>query len=394
MNTNEIHGTSVLILGYGREGKSTQSWLQKHYPALHITIADKTTGGNEYVAKIQEYDTVIRSPGVSPYLPELVAYMRQGGHVTTATNIFFSLVRGSTIGITGTKGKSTTSSLIAHILSATRKDVRLVGNIGRPMLDEIDSSTRDTVFVIELSSHQLVDIRYSPHIAVLLDIVPEHLDYYPDFASYKLAKENIFRFQKPGDHLVRNEKTDVPFATQLLGNAENISAAAKVARLMHVLDADIARQFATFTPLPHRLEFVGEYKAIRFYNDSLATIPEATIHALRALGPEVRTLIAGGYDRHLDYAEFGRYIKDHPIDVLILFPDTGKRMWEAVPESIRSTMRVHHVGSMQEAVSLAYAHTPKRKICLLSPAAASYNMFRDYADRGDQFKDWVKKIGR
>ena len=164
-------------------------------------------------------------------------------------------MRGNTIGVTGTKGKSTTTSLIAHILSAAHKDVRLVGNIGKPMLDEVDNSTADTVFVIELSSHQLVDIRYSPHIAVLLNIVPEHLDYYPNFASYKRAKENIFRFQQPGDHLVRNEKATVPFVTKLLGNAENISAAVKVARLMHIPDVDIVRLLSTFSPLPPPFSF-------------------------------------------------------------------------------------------------------------------------------------------
>lgn len=394
MNTNEIHGISVLILGYGREGKSTHSWLQKHYPALRVTVADKTTGGNAYLAKIREYDTVIRSPGVSPYTREIVAYVRQGGHVTTATNIFFSLVRGRTIGITGTKGKSTTTSLIAHILSATRKDVRLVGNIGTPMLDELDSGTSDTVFVIELSSHQLVDVRYSPHIAVLLDIVPEHLDYYPDFVSYKRAKENIFRFQKPGDHLVQNEKAAGPFTTKLLGNAQNISAAVSVARLMHVPETDIARELATFSPLAHRLEFAGEFDGIRFYNDSLATIPQATIHALEALGSNVATLIAGGYDRNLNFSVLGEYLSTHPVETLILFPDTGEKIKKAIDSYHGIGSTYYGVKTMEEAVKLAYLHTPRGKICLLSPASASYNMFRDYADRGDQFKDSVKKIGR
>lgn len=414
MHTNEIHGTSVLILGYGREGKSTHSWLQKHYPALRVSIADKTTGGNEYLARIHAYDTVIRSPGVSPYKAEIVEYVRSGGHVTTATNIFFSLVKGRTIGITGTKGKSTTTSLIAHILSARYKDVRLVGNIGRPMLDEVDSGTGETIFVVELSSHQLVDIRYSPHTAVILRIVSEHLDYYPDFASYVSAKSNIVKFQQSSDSVVYNPKhaevaaivergkaarhpfysKDAPHCpTHLLGNTENVLAATTVAHIFGVSDAAIKLQIGSFTPLPHRLEFVDEYKAIRFYNDSLATIPEATIHALNALGPGVGTLIAGGYDRHLDYSEFGRYMKDHPPDVLILFPDTGKRIWDAVPESVKGKIQVYHAGSMQEAVSLAYAHTPKGKICLLSPAAASYNMFRDYADRGEQFREWVQKLG-
>lgn len=380
MHTSEIHGNSVLILGYGREGKSAEAWLQKHYPDMDISVSD-----SEHIPE-KAFDMVVRSPGVSPYT------LKVSGFVTTPTNIFFSRVKGTTIGITGTKGKSTTASLIAHILSSAHKDVRLVGNIGTPMLDALDSSTRDTVWVIELSSHQLVDIHYSPHIAVLLDIVPEHLDYYPDFASYKRAKENIFRFQKPGDHLVQNEKAAGPFTTKLLGNAQNISAAVSVARLMHVPETEIARRLATFSPLAHRLEFAGEFDGIRFYNDSLATIPQATIHALEALGSNVATLIAGGFDRNLNFSVLGEYLSAHPVETLILFPDTGEKILRSI--SHHSSPITHHfVHTMEKAVKLAYAHTPRGKICLLSPASASYNMFRDYADRGDQFKDWVKKIG-
>ncbi len=412
--TQEIKGTSALILGYGREGRSVHVWLQKHYPSLRVAIADKKTDGDAYLEHIGDYDSVIRSPGVSPYSKKMQEYVQQGGHVTTATNIFFSLVRGKTIGVTGTKGKSTTSSLIAHILTAHYADVRLVGNIGTPMLDELDSGNDDTVFVIELSSHQLVDIRYSPHIAVMLRIVFEHLDYYPDFASYVSAKSNIIKYQKPSDVVVYNPKhhevaaiaqtgkstrhpfhmeNTVMFPTHVLGNAENIAAATTVSRLLGVSESVMKRQLESFTPLPHRLEYVGQYHRIRFYNDSLATIPQATIHALDALGEDVGTLIAGGYDRHLDYRELGLYVGNHPVGALILFPDTGKRIWEVLPERARKQIRVYHVGSMEEAVRLAYAHTPKGNICVLSPGSASYNMFRNYADRGDQFKEWVRKLG-
>lgn len=371
----EIRGKSILIVGYGREGKSAESWITKHYPHAKIAVSDS------WHIPQQSFDTVIRSPGVSPFT------LRVSGHVTTATNIFFSRVKGITIGITGTKGKSTTASVIAHILKAAYPDVRLCGNIGTPMLDELDRSTKDTVFVIELSSHQLVDIRYSPRIAVLLSIVPEHLDYYPDFESYKKAKENIFRFQKSGDHLVRSEKTDETFTTKLLGNQENISVAVHVARFMRVPEETIQKQLASFAPLPHRLEHVGEFRGIRFYNDSLATIPEATIHALKSLGSDVKTLIAGGYDRNLDFSILRDFLTKHPVKTLILFPDTGEKIGD------RAAQKQFFIHTMRDAVTLAYQHTPKGTICLLSPASASYNLFRDYADRGDQFKMWVKKLG-
>lgn len=414
MRTNEIRGNSVLILGYGREGKSVHAWLKKHYPSLHIAIADKKTDGDAYLEHLGDYDSVIRSPGVSPYSGKMQEYVQKGGHVTSATNIFFSLVKGMTVGVTGTKGKSTTSSLIAHILTKHYADVRLVGNIGTPMLDELDSENPDTVFVIELSSHQLSDVRYSPHIAVLLGIVSEHMDYYRDFASYVSAKSNIIRYQTGSDVMVYNpdhpevaavarmgKAVHKPFhvnesgvsASHILGNAENIAAAVMVARVTGVSQEIIDRQLATFTPLPHRLEFSGEYHGIRFYNDSLATIPQATIHALAALGPEVSTLIAGGYDRHLDYSVLGAYLDTHPVGTLILFPDTGKRIWDALSERTKKQTQVYHVESMEKAVHVAYTNTKKGNICLLSPASASYNMFRDYADRGEQFKAWVKKIG-
>jgi len=450
----EIQGTSALILGFGREGKSVLAWLKTHYPALRIGIADKQVAeglmsgqtmegavvynGEGYLAHLTEYDTVIRSPGISPYLPEVAAFLANGGYMTSATNIFFSRVAGITIGITGTKGKSTTSSLIAHILRTQYADVRLVGNIGLPMLDALDTATDKTVFVIELSSHQLYDCKHSPHIAVMLGIVSEHLDYYPDLLSYASAKANIVRHQAGEDFLVYNPEhtllrslaesarskkivygakphsgqyttvrdgivelyadgksyqvitmSDVP----LLGNQENVLAAITVASLMHVPIVSIAQAITPFKSLPHRLEFVGEFRGIRFYNDSLATIPQATIHALDALGTQGTTLIAGGYDRHLDFTELGAYLRSHTVASIILFPDTGKRIWEAIGQVQKGSINKFEVTSMEEAVKLAYVHTQVGAVCVLSPGSASYNLFRDYEDRGEQFKQWVRSLG-
>ncbi len=439
MMTEEIRGTRILILGTGREGTSTDHWLRRHYPALHIESRDKDRDGEGYLSGLSAFDTVIRSPGVSPYLSEIRAYAEAGGHVTSATNIFFSRVSGMTVGITGTKGKSTTSSLIAHILSSYRSDVRLVGNIGYPMLDALDSSTPETVFVIELSSHQLADCRYSPRIAVILGIVAEHLDYYPDISTYARAKANITAFQSTRDWVIYNPEhtivreiadtaksrrvtyrrlkatgthtgiadgiisvmhgeSPVPVMNlshvPLIGNVENVLAAVTVADIIGVPPATIAESVGPFKSLPHRLEFAGEFRGIRFYNDSLATIPEATIHALESLGSDVCTLIAGGYDRHLDFTSLGAYLRAHPVPTLILFPDTGRRILEAIgPLTQGAMITPYPVRTMEEAVRLAYGHTPAGKICLLSPASASYNLFRNYEDRGNQFKEWVRTFG-
>ena len=432
---NEIQGESALIIGYGREGKSVEAWLHKHYPSLRIGVTD-AKDGDQYLQTLHEYDTVIRSPGVSPYLPEIAAFVRQGGHVTSATNIFFSHVPGMVIGVTGTKGKSTTASLITHILSAHYPDVRLVGNIGIPMLDHLEGASKSTIFVAELSSHQLTDIRYSPHIAALLPIVPEHQDYYPDLETYAAAKANITKFQTAEDIIIYDTSNSRlahiahtslaqkrPYTSQkqidgayawmegnvvmslqgavidrsaiaLQGNAHSLLAATVVSHSMNVTDSDIGEALRTFTPLPHRLEPVGDYDGVRYINDSLSTIPEAAVHALDALGPDVATLIAGGFDRGLSYDVLGKRLLSSLVQTLILFPDTGKKIKNAVIQADAhhlSHITYYDVHTMEEAVKLAKTHTPKGKICLLSPASASFNLFRDYADRGEQFKEWVKK---
>ena len=161
-----------------------------------------------------------------------------------------------------------------------------------------------------------------------------------------------------------------------------------VAKHFRVSSSLVSLALQSFRPLPHRLEFIGEYRGIKFYNDSLATIPEATIHALRALGNDVETLIAGGFDRGLDYAILRDYLNKYQVKTLILFPDTGEKIGKDVP------IQKFFVRSMEEAVKLAYKYTSKNKICLLSPASASFNLFKDYEDRGNQFKEWVKKFGK
>jgi len=446
-------GQSFLILGYGREGKSTHRYLVKHYPGKKIAIADRQEikpiidspteiySGRKCLQSLCRYDVIIRSPGVSLQLPELQKCLQSGKKLTSATNIFFSECQGMVIGITGTKGKSTTASLIAHILKEKYSDVRLVGNIGRPALDYLPGSNRKTVFVAELSSFQLEDIDFSPHLVVLLNIVPEHLDRYQNFSQYLEAKRRIFCQQTAKDILVFNpshqivnkltlnsparkyhfsltdKKTDcyldkenvfvqkkdshpwfvlprqqIPLLGE--GNIENALAAICVGLILKVPLEKIRQAIAEFKPLKHRLEFVGEYQGIKFYNDSLATIPEATIHALKALGEDVETLIAGGYERNLDFTALGIFLGKRGLKALILFPPTGKRIWQAlIKATAKKELRPqkYDVTSMEEAVKIAFEITSPGKICLLSPASASFGRFRDYQERGNLFKQLVKK---
>ncbi len=433
----EIIGSSVLILGYGAEGQSVHCWLKKFYPRLKIGIADQNRDKN-YLDAIKNYDTIVRSPGIPADSPALLKASIAGKQLTSATNIFFSVCPEKIIAVTGTKGKSTTASLIQTILSTAYPDVRLVGNIGNPALDYLDGADKNTLFVIELSSYQLEDIHYSPSIAVMLAIVPEHLDHHRGFKNYASAKSRIIRYQSPNDAVIFNPSHDVSakLANQsaakkfcfslepdiasfcwiergkiyakgkdkiskliiptdeipLLGegNLENCMAAITVGILMDVPLERIRKTITGFQPLEHRLEFVGEFRGIEFYDDSIATIPEATIHAVKALGEKVETLILGGFDRGIDYSGLGLFLRQRKeIKTLILFPDTGKKIWQAVcgatPQK-KLEINMFEVSSMQEAVAIAFRQTSSGRVCLLSPASASYNLYTNFKERGNEFK--------
>lgn len=430
----EIIGSSVLILGYGVEGQDTHRYLHKFYPEVVVGIADQHNIklpedlpaqlflGEDYLKAAENFETVVRSPGIPAILPILQKAKESGRNITSATNIFFSECPGTIIGITGTKGKSTTASLIAKILAQKYPDVRLVGNIGNPALDYLENANQNTLFVIELSSYQLEDIRYSPFVAVILDIVPEHLDRYQNFENYVAAKKKIVKFQTPKDYVVfnQNHKISTDIASQSLakqvhfsltdslpvadtpllgrGNRENLMAAIAVAKILKISYLAIRQAVKNFKPLPHRLEKIGEFRGITFYDDSISTIPQSTIHALEALGEKVETLIAGGFDRGLDYTELGKFLANRKgLKNIILFPDTGKKVWQAVQAAkTKQKMPLHlmkfDVFLMKQAVKIAFAKTGKGKICLLSPAAASYNLFKNFEDRGNEFERKVKGV--
>ena len=450
----------VLILGYGREGASVLEFLRRKEPDTHFAVADRreqlgdasphgATGslagvelhlGPRYLERAAEFDVIFRSPGVPLRLPELQGAKERGVKLSSLMNLFFEHAPGTVIGVTGTKGKSTTSTLIAHLLRSTRADVRLVGNIGRPALDELGGATSDTLFVTELSSFQLEDLTFSPHIAVVLGIVPEHLDHHGTFCSYTGAKARIvakqttqdfvcFSPETPGatdvascsqgtqiryglgagngyrswvqdDHIVfSRDGTYIPVqhCRQLpllgRGNLLNALAAVAVASLLDIPAPAMQAALSSFLPLEHRLEPVGVASGIEFYNDSLSTIPEAAAHALEALGSRVRTLIVGGHDRGLEFHPVARAIADSPLEHLILLPTTGDKIWRSLvdefPERARE-LRAHCAASMEEAVRIAVEHTPKGGICLLSPASSSFGLFADYKERGDSFKEQVR----
>jgi UDP-N-acetylmuramoylalanine--D-glutamate ligase len=431
MKLEELKNKKILIVGKGIEGAATFKYLKTHLPDSIIDSVDQKDGEN-YLNKQKEYDIAIKSPGVKA---ELITIP-----YTTATNIFMSNAKGKIIGVTGTKGKSTTSTLIYKMLEKQKLDVYFGGNIGQSPLDFIDKLSDNSWTVLEMSSYQLNDLKISPHIAVVLMITSEHLDYHKTVENYIEAKRNILKFQKKDDFAVINK--DYPASHQsdihtlgkifrvsrerevgdgcfvednaiwfnsngkkekiietdkikLLGrhNLENVCAASCAAILAGVSKVNAAKVLEEFRGLEHRLEYVGERNEVLFYNDSLATVPEAAIEAMEAL-PDTETLIAGGFDRGLDYSGLAQYLNKGQIKTLILFPPTGARIWEEICKvtSEGSRPEKFDVKTMEQAVRIAAAETLPGKICLLSPASASFGIFKDYKDRGNQFKEEISKI--
>lgn len=379
----------VLILGYGREGQSTYKFLQSRFPYLQIDTADQKDGLN-YLEKIANHQVIFKTPGIKPHFPEIRKAKKQGKLITSQTQIFFYLCPGKIIGVTGTKGKSTTASLIYHVLSQNGIPSVLVGNIGKPMLDYLPEINSDTWVIAELSSFQLMDLKKSPHIAVLQNIYPDHLDYHKDFNEYKNAKMNIIKYQRPGDYFIHDlPLPDKPIESQLLGkhNQLNILPSIEIGKILKIPQEKILESIKKFVPLDNRLQSVAIKKGIEFYVDTLATIPEATMAAIDTLNPQ--TLIAGGHDRHQDYTALGKKIDASNINTLILFPNTGKKIWQSIGnKSIQHFL----VGSMDEAIKIAFEKTLKGKICLLSPAAPSFTLFKDYIDEAEQYKKCILNL--
>jgi len=428
----------ILILGAGREGLSVARYLLHISPEANITIADSSSAvidlpgctiltGENYPTSLTAWDSIVVSPGIPPSTPLL----QTAQTITTATNIFLQDVLGTTIAVTGSKGKSTTSSLIAAILKHHNPRVHLVGNIGTPALDVLQQhNTRDDIFVYELSSYQASRLVQGPDVAVIVNLFPEHLDYHGGANAYYRDKLRITTTQHadqvvfynshntelanritashaqknpwPNDRAAfvlhdalyyGNDKVidvaDIP----LLGahNIDNCLAAISVAKYFQVSNTEIAQAIRAFTPLRHRLQKVGTYQQITFYDDAISTTPESTIAALDAL-PSVGAIILGGLDRGYDFQHLAQVIATKKIPTLIFFPDSGATIRKAIAKTGYVATQQLDAQSMEQAVLFAYAHTPHNTACLLSCASPSYSIFKNFEDKGDQFQEWVKKL--
>ncbi|NCC87298.1 MAG: UDP-N-acetylmuramoyl-L-alanine--D-glutamate ligase [Clostridia bacterium] len=416
----------VLILGFGREGRSTYNYIRKYLPNLplaiadqnHINVDDENTVcicGDDYLAAINDYEIVMKSPGVSVR----DVHIDDSVDVTCQMELFLKFAPCKKIGITGTKGKTTTSTLTYMMLKAAEVDTCIIGNIGVPVFEMIDSA-EGLVAVIEMSSHQLEFVKTSPDVAIITNLYPEHLDHYHGFEGYVNAKLNIIRNQKAEDIFIANadqdikEFTDMTIKAKQIGvsvnadeeneflgklaklnshlkgrhNAQDIFFAAAAASIFGASNAAIEKGVAQFYGIPHRMELVGKFKGIKFYNDCIATIPTAVMLAVDAL-EDVDTLIIGGMDRGIDYSSFITNLVESRISNIICLPETGYKIGKELEKFNKN--KVFYADDMDTAVEISFKKTGEGKSCLLSPAASSYNRYKDFEEKGNHFKELVKQ---
>jgi UDP-N-acetylmuramoyl-L-alanine---L-glutamate ligase len=441
---------SICLLGFGREGRSSYLALGKYAPNNAIFIADANSDvknqfinefghpgnvtfycGANYLDALPKADLVMKSPGISPKL--LNAIDRR--HFFSQTEIFLRLFRQQVIGVTGTKGKSTTVSLLYHIFSVAGRKVLLAGNIGIPPFELLEKIEPDTTIVYEMSSHQLENVSISPGMAILLNIFQEHLDHYPTYKDYQLAKMNIALWQSEDDIFICNQEnptlksllseTHCPAKTYAINgiseslrgttytskdlmihdgefthtikdvcenrklkgdhNLINIGAAALAAHIRGIEDEHISKAIETFNGLPHRLEFIREWKGVKYYNDSISTIPEATIEALKTF-PEVSTLMLGGFDRGIEYKPLVNYLIMNPLPNLIFIGKAGERIYNEYLQHGEPESACFWFDDFEKATRKAISVSKPGGVCLLSPAASSYDMFKNFEERGNTFR--------
>lgn len=447
-----LKGKKIVIVGFGREGVASYKFIRRYFPKAPLTIADRSElinteglgddpnltiiAGEKYDQNLNKFDLILKSPGVNL---NKINYFIPREKFCSQAELFLMAYGENVIGITGTKGKSTTSSLTYHILSNTIGNTVLAGNIGIPFFDIIEDINDETTIVAELSAHQLEYTDFSPHVAILLNLYQEHLDHFNTFNNYQLAKLNITENQKDSDIFIYNYddryipalieshkllRRFIPFSSQttlrdgafctktdivLVKNNEqyceipvadrqnipgrhnnnNIMAAVLACKTKGVSNEDIVKQIATFKGLEHRLELVGTFHDITFYNDSISTIPEATIAALGTI-KRVDTLIVGGFDRGIDYSILIEYLQNNPVSNIAFVGKVGERLlqeWRETGAPLPSNYIVEN--DYKKIVAFAFQNTKHGKSCLLSPAAASYDQFKDFTVRGRTFKQLV-----
>lgn len=446
----------IAILGFGVEGQAVLEYLEKH-GYKNITVCDKNVnlkadfpkgvsaelGEDVYLEGLDKFDVIFRSPGIRWLTPQIQLAVQKGIEVTSCIKFFMDQCPCPVVGISGTKGKGTTSTLIYKILKKGGLNVYLGGNIGDPPIAFLDELKNEDVVVLELSSFQLHDLGKSPHYAVLLNTTIDHLDYHADREEYMEAKENLLIHQAKSSVAVMNkdyeyvkyyeslvkgklmlvsrkdkvengayekngeifycgekkcEKIMNASEIGLIGshNLENVMPAIIISKEFKVTTKDIVKVVKEFKGLPHRLEFVKEVNGVKFYNDSFATTTETSMAAVDSF-TQPTILIAGGYDKGLNYDEWAVKILTKPsLHTVILIGVLADKMENCLLEAekklgaaVGSPTKIIRRDGLEEAVVEAYAEAEEGSVVVMSPAAASFDMFKNYKERGERFREYV-----
>ena len=409
-------------------------------------IIDKVTNyamemslGKSYLNKLRGFDLILRSPSCLPTVPELEEEANRGAIVTTEVELLMKMCPAEIIGVTGSDGKTTTTTLISEILKKAGYNCYVGGNIGTPLFTKLNEIMPDDKVVLELSSFQLMGMEVSPNISVITNITPNHLNVHKDYEEYIEAKKNIFKYQDRDGIVILNydneitrncakeakgkviffsskEKLDNGFIVDdgvikecedkvrkhilntddvILRGAHNFAnIATALAATKTLVDTDIAvKAIKEFKPVEHRIEFVREIGGVKWYNDSASSSPTRTLSGLNAFKEDI-ILIAGGYDKNLDYTPLAKTVVDK-VKTLILIGQTAEKIFDAVKEELdkeNKKMDIYMCDSLEETIKIARKSAQKGEVVLFSPASASFDMFKNFADRGNKFKKLVNEI--
>lgn len=396
-------------------------------------------GGKDSLSRLKGFDIIFRSPSCMPDRPELVEAVENGAVLTSEIEMVLKLAPCKVIGVTGTEGKTTTTTLINEIVKKSGRKTYLGGNMGKPIFTKIRNIKPENIIILELSSFQLSDMDISPDISVVTNIYPDHLNVHKSYEEYREAKKNIFEYQSENGIVVLNydneftrefakeangkviffsskEKLDDGFIydkadgtikycedgvrrhiikkedIKLRGihNYENICAA--IAATSSIVDVDTQiKAIEEFTGVEHRLEFVRELNNVKWYNDSIGTSPASTIAGLNSFDEDI-ILLAGGSDKGLDYEEVGKTIA-RKVRALILTGPTSEKIENATKQALNGkSIEIYYTSNMQESVNLAKDIAKAGDVVLLSPASASFDLYKNFEDRGHQFKDCVNSL--
>ncbi len=451
MRLAELRGHKIAVYGLGREGRAMLRVLRRRLPDTPVTvISDLPLNrdeqeflldfpeiprlyGDTAALSLDEFDVVIKSPGISPYRASVERAKARGVTFTSPTRLWFAEHSDCrTVCVTGTKGKSTTTSLILYLLRQAGIPATLGGNIGKPLFELSEEAAASQIWVIELSSYQTSDFNASPTISLILNLFPEHTDWHGDTETYyrdklnlltcsrnrglklvNYADANIARylpsvsglhyFNHPDglhvveDFICRGGQRLLPTGDVPLPGAHNLSNVCAALSVIEHLNLDLpleqfARRVTGFRGLPHRLFMLGEKNGVCLVDDSISTTPQSAMAAVGAFPGQFVTLLLGGYERHLDWHEAARYFLERPVEHIILMGANSARILHTLEEVAADRGHsefpgVHKVENLGEAVKLGLEITPPGGLLLLSPGSASYGEFHDFRERGRRFAE-------